>query len=119
MTTDHSASIQTRADVFSRGSLKLTYELLRHGYPQLALSVRNITLGERQAKASQGRANQHSDCFKVSLDSSQVRAVIEALIACNQGAMLEGRDVGRSIMAKALIDDWLVLAHYMADDQSV
>ncbi len=34
------------ADVFSRGSLKLSYDLLRASNPALALQVRNIVSGE-------------------------------------------------------------------------
>lgn len=117
MTIDQNASTDTNADIFSRGSLKLTYDLLRHRHPQLALDVRNITGGKLQPKSLQDNSNKHSDCFQVSLDSRQVRAVVEALVECNQGAMLEGSDVGRSIMAKALIDDWLALARYMVEQQ--
>ena len=34
------------AEVFSRGSLKLTYDLLRKKNPSLALAVRNMINGE-------------------------------------------------------------------------
>lgn len=117
MTINQNASDGDNAAVFSRGSLKLTYDLLRHSNPQLALDVRNITGGELQPKLPQTNDSKHSDCFKVDLNATQVRAVIEALVECNQGAMLEGLDVGRSILAKALIDDWLALAQYMVDQK--
>lgn len=117
MTIAQDGLVNSNADVFSRGSLTLTYDLLRPKHPQLALDVRNIAGGDLLPKPPGQVDNKHSDYFKVDLDSHQVRAVVEALIECNQGAMLEGLDVGRSIMAKALIDDWLVLARYMVEQQ--
>ena len=109
------------ADVFSRGSLKLTYDVLRGINPGLALTVRNITLTEPLPKDShmdgdcegQKDDNPHTDYFQVTLDSFQVREVVENLVAYTQG---DEAQKGLSIMATALIDEWLELANKMIQE---
>ena len=96
------------ADVFSRGSLKLTYDVLRSVNPSLALTVRNISLGEPLPKEDGAEPNPHTDYFKVTLDSFQVRAVVEHLVAYTQSDQAQK---GLSIMATALIDEWMELGH--------
>jgi len=101
------------ADVFSRGSLKLTYDVLRSVNPSLALSVRNISLGEPLPKEEGAEPNPHTDYFKVTLDSFQVRAVVEHLVAYTQSDQAQK---GLSIMATALIDEWMELAKKMIEE---
>lgn len=99
-------------DVFSRGCLKLTYDVLRPINPMLALQVRNIIHGEPLPKTELDENNEHSDYFKVTLDSFQVRAVVEGLMACGQ----DESNKGLSIMAKSLQLDWVNLAHQMISE---
>jgi hypothetical protein len=96
-------------DVFSRGSLKLTYDALRQINPMLALQVRNITQGEPLPKAGAETDNKHTDYFFVDLDSLQVTAVLKGLVTCADNQ--DNR--GLAIMAKSLIQDWTNLAHKM------
>lgn len=100
-------------DVFSRGSLKLTYDVLRGINPGLALLVRNITLGEAMPKENESEPNPHTDYFKVSLDSFQVREVVESLVAYTQQ---DDAQKGLSVMATALIEEWLELANKMIQE---
>jgi hypothetical protein len=109
-TTDHT---KKPADVFSRGSLKLTYDVLRGVNPSLALLVRNISLGEPFPKENEEQDNPHTDYFLVTLDSFQVREVVENLVAYTQSDQAQK---GLSIMATALIDEWLELANKMIQE---
>jgi hypothetical protein len=99
-------------DVFSRGSLKLTYDALRKINPMLALQVRNIIQGEPLAKPEHDTSNRHADYFNVELDSFQVRAVVEGLMTCAD----DEENRGLAIMAKSLQQDWINLAHKMIED---
>ncbi len=109
---DESKPSTTRApDIFSRGSLKLTYDLIRPQNALLALNVRNIIGGEPLLKEASQQNNPHSDYFRVTLDSFQVRSIVEGLMA-QEGAAGESNP-GQSIIAKALIEDWTSLARKM------
>jgi len=107
---------QSDADVFSRGSLQLTFTLLRKKHPKLALAIRNIQGQEPLPKNSDETDSKNSDLFVVDIDSMQVRAVVEALMECQSpsgSANVAGESSGISIMAKALINDWVLLAQLM------
>ncbi len=104
------------ADIFSRGSLKLSYDLLRPSNPALALQVRNIINGEPLPKEEGEDHNKNSDHFRVTIDSFQVRAVVEGLMAYNQDELLAKKQPGLAVMAKALMEDWIVLAHKMVSE---
>ncbi|MFT6154365.1 MAG: hypothetical protein ACJA0E_000188 [Bermanella sp.] len=99
-------------NVFSRGSLKLTYDALRQINPMLALQVRNITQGQPLPKNRSDADNKHADYFTVDLDSFQVRAVVEGLMACSDNK--DNR--GLAIMAKSLLQDWKNLVHKMINE---
>jgi hypothetical protein len=107
-----SALIVKPIDVFSRGSLKLTYDALRSINPMLALQVRNISQGEPLPKAEHETNNKHADYFIVDLDSFQVREVVEGLMTCAD----DEENRGLAIMAKSLQQDWINLAHKMIED---
>ena len=102
----------TDADIFSRGSLTLTFEILRHNNASLALRIRNIIGGKALPKTAAAADSKHADRFRVSLDAQQVRAVVEAL-AIHCRAQPDGQRSGNHIMANALLDDWLTLARKM------
>ncbi len=104
------------ADVFSRGSLKLSYDCLRQSNPALALQVRNMINGEALPKDPSETGNKNSDHFRVTLDSFQVRAVVECLMEYNQNEILAKQQPGLAVMAKALMEDWIVLAKKMISE---
>ena len=91
------------ADVFSRGSLKLSYDLLRKPNPALALQVRNIINGEALPKAEDSE-NKNSDHFRVTLDSFQVRAVVEGLMEYNQNEILAKQQPGFISLTENALD---------------
>jgi hypothetical protein len=100
--------------IFSRGSLKLTYDLLRKVNPSLALTVRNINSLSPLPKLEGDVNNEITDCFLIDLDSFQVRAVVEGLIKRSHLAAHD--DSGMKVVAEALLEDWLALAHAMVDE---
>ncbi len=100
--------------IFSRGSLKLTYELLRKRQPSLALVVRNITSLSPLPKLEGDVDDAITDCFLVDLEAAQVRAVVEGLVKRSQLNTIE--DAGHKACAIALIEDWLALANEMIED---
>ena len=99
--------------IFSRGSLKLTYDLIRPGNAQLALTVRNIIGGHAMPKDESQKDNPHSDHFRVELDSFQVRYIVEGLVEQLQKGAMSDTNPGQVIVAKALIEDWTALARKM------
>ncbi|PCH64211.1 MAG: hypothetical protein COC19_00095 [SAR86 cluster bacterium] len=103
--------------VFNRGSLKLSYDLLRQTKPQLALQIRNITAGKVLINKSDVN-NKHSDCFLVELDFLQIETIVAALSKRAQSDSTKDSDIGMILMAKTLLDDWHALAQYFADRSS-
>ncbi|PCJ35624.1 MAG: hypothetical protein COA99_13720 [Moraxellaceae bacterium] len=103
-------------DIFSRGSLQLTYDLIRPSNAQLALSVRNIVGGAPLPKDASQQDNPHSDHFKVHLDSFQVRHIVEELMQRLQQSAINGTNPGQMIIAKALVEEWVSLARKMVAD---
>ncbi|MBV1878133.1 MAG: hypothetical protein KUG79_10870 [Pseudomonadales bacterium] len=102
--------------IFSRGSLKLTFDLIRKKEPRIALTLRNLTSGKAIEKTAQQLKNKNADFFLVELDSFEVRAIVEALVAYTPRGPQNGntgQNAGMEIMAKALLDDWLKLASRM------
>ena len=100
-------------EIFSRGSLKLTYDLLRNKNPSLALTVRNMTGGNPLPKAEDQAEDKNSDHFKVTLNSFEVRAVVEYLMEYGQDDVEIKSQLGMAVVAKALMEDWIILAHKM------
>ena len=111
--------------VFSRASLRLTFDLLRKKYPQLALDVRNITGGEPLPRSIEETHSytedepydNNGDNFHVGLDLYQVRSIVQALMEFTQPEALDIKNPEINIMARALMQDWLVLAHHLVTTQ--
>ncbi len=101
--------------IFSSGSLKLTYNLIRKQDAELALTIRNITRGTPVTKNTESE-DKLTDHFKVDLDSFQVRAIVENLMRYCQTEMEKGNNPGGTVIAKALSDDWISLAHKMVSE---
>jgi hypothetical protein len=102
--------------IFSRGSLKLTYDLLRKGNPALALSIRNITSTVPLSKLDGDVDNPLTDCFLIDLDSFEIRTVVEGLIERSHVKTID--DAGMKVVAQALIEDWMALARAMIAELS-
>jgi hypothetical protein len=109
---DETPPKDTDPEVFSRGGLKLTYELIRQDNAQLALNVRNIIGGRPTTDDSSPGGIDNADQFRVELDSIQVQAIVEALAQQLQGGEA-GDSPGIATMARSLLEDWMVLARKM------
>lgn len=105
--------IPSSSNVFNRGSLMHTFDLIRKKEPELALIVRNITGGTPIPKTEEQPDNKHTDFFEVTLDSFQVRAVVEALMEYSQTA---DQETGSAVVARTLLEDWIKLAHQMISE---
>ena len=113
MPEDSSPVDLSDADIFSRGGLKYTFELVRRKNPELALRIRNITGGAPLPKTNSQPTNKNSDHFRVDLDSFQVRAIVEALIETTQQNPEGGKPAAMGGVARTLMEDWMTLAQKM------
>lgn len=111
MTSPDSASPHN-PKVFSRGSIQLTYDLLRPINPQLALTVRNLI---HEAPVVGRSDNKNAEHFQVDLDSFDVRSIVESISAYLENPKNK-MNQGMLIMAKALLEDWIALASQMLAD---
>ncbi len=93
----------------------MTYHLLRKKNARMALAVRNIIAGEPLVEDSP-LDGEHSDRFRVKLDSSQVLAIVESLSEYNLRDMEGGGQPCANSAAKSLLEDWVVLAARMIEE---
>lgn len=92
----------------------MTFELLRKRNPSLALTVRNITGGEPLPKDYDDLLDdKNTDHFRVEMDSEDIRAVVEELMSYTHPDAVDVHNPGVNIMARTLMQDWLLLAHQM------
>ncbi len=119
-------------NIFSRGALELTFKLLRHRRPSLAMSIQNLmTRGQLQDQPQQlgGFGNssygtplnqqsvqprQHSDKFSVNVDAHTIGQIVSQLTEIGQNALQENdRPSGQLILLRSLIQDWMELAEWV------
>ncbi len=94
-------------DLFSRGTLELTFKALRNYRPSLALSIQNAL-----AKAYP-RDDYHTglSAAELPLESSVVDAVIQALSSLGSQRVGNGRDDRIDlVVVRSLLLDWMMLA---------
>ncbi len=103
--------------IFSRASLQLSFDLVRKKSPQLALDVRDITGGDSLPRASEDGDGPNGDNFRVGLGLLQVRAVVQGLMEFTQPDAVDIQNPEINIMARALMQDWLVLAYHQMSSQ--
>ena len=83
-----------------KSSLELTFSLLRHVQPSLALKVRNMAL-------LPALTQDHGE-HEMSFNEEEVFTIVNHLMFIeNQARMGAKADKGRQVMASALIADWL------------
>ena len=104
----------------SRASLDISYNLLRKVEPQLALTIRNILFQAPIEKRPEQADNKNTDLFEVSLDTLQVRKIVETLMdILNQSTQTHDEDntsLFRPVIVQSIINEWTVLAKNMFDD---
>ena len=99
----------SQPEIFSRASLLMTFDLLRRKKPQLALDVRNIAGGEPVYHGDDGDRN--SECYRVELSSQQLGEIVQGLMEFTTPDAVDLKNPEINIMARALMQDWLLLAH--------
>lgn len=107
-------------NVFSRASLDISYNLLRNKEPQLALTIRNILFQTPVKKQPDQIDNKNSDSFLVSLDTFQIRKVVETLMQIlNESSKTHNDDntsLFRPVIIQSIVNEWTVLAKNMFDE---
>ena len=106
-------------DIFSKGCLQLTFELLRHKSPGLALAVRNIALGAPTPTEFDDEVDGPSHYFRVNLSTEQVSVIIEELMSFTQPEAVDIQNPSINIMARSLMQDWLLLAQRISPSMCV
>ena len=84
-------------------------------YDALIVEIKRNLLTDTK-NASEQSESENADHFRVSLDSFQVRAVVESLMQYQQLDIKNAKLTGLEIMAQSLLDDWLHLARKMIQD---
>ena len=83
-----------------KSSLELTFSLIRHLDPSLALKVRNTALNPNIAKSDK--------MAPIQISEDEIFTIVNQLMRIeNQARMGAKADKGRQILASALIADWL------------
>jgi len=108
--------------VFNRASLLLTFDLLRNTSPRLALEVRNITGTEplpqdATADAPGEEHDRNGDNFRVELNLDKVRFIVQELMEFTKPERIDIKNPEINIMARALMQDWLILAHHLISSE--
>lgn len=114
--TDEKDTPLREPDIFSRGSIQLTFDLIRKEQPSLAMSLQNILNSEPLPKLPGQPDNKHSDHFKVSLEPRQVRSIVECITKVVE-APLTDKNAGMLVVGKTLLNDWWDLAHMMLENK--
>jgi hypothetical protein len=111
-------------DFFNRGTLELTFKVLRDGYPALALQVQNITV------ATYPRGDYHTgiSIMELPLDAAGAARIVQALSALSD-RLATSRDSrhetgntqtqrGDLTMIRSLLLDWLMFARARCYEQA-
>jgi hypothetical protein len=98
-------------DVFSRGALHLSFRILRHYRPGLALALQNCMAEEPLPKPPEIRDVPSTDQIRMTLDSQTVREILVALseLADKRSNDPKLAEFGGLVVLKTLMIDWI---HY-------
>lgn len=85
-----------------KSSLELTFDLIRHVQPSLALKVRNAALDPN--------LNKEQARIAMEINEEDIFTIVNQLMVVeNQARVGAKADKGKQILASALIADWLTL----------
>jgi hypothetical protein len=96
-------------DFFNRGTLELTFKVLRHPFPALALRVQNITV------MTYPRGDYHTgiSMMELPLDAASAAKIVHALSALSDQLATSSASQpqrGDLTMIRSLLLDWLMFA---------
>jgi len=100
-----------RPDVFSRGALHLSFRILRHYRPALALALQNCMAEEPLPKPPEIRDIPATDQIQMNLEAHTVREILGALseLADKRSNDPKLAEFGGLVVLKTLMIDWV---HY-------
>ncbi|MCV6613678.1 MAG: hypothetical protein OIF35_01795 [Cellvibrionaceae bacterium] len=110
-----------RPDIFSRHSLELSFKLLRHREPALALEVQNILAGKTsdapKARTLPPHLSRHCEFFMVAVDPVVVGQIISSLTLVGRN-IIEQKDVrpSRKAIILSLLEEWMGLVEWMISE---
>jgi len=105
-------SPQYKDAIFNRGSLELTLLLIKSKEPEIAKDLNAILLNTPISSAQFSAKNIHQENFYVSLNSRQVRRIVEVLLDVIN-VPYDDKTQGMNVMAKSLSEEWMKLATAM------
>ena len=109
---DHARSQDGYRDMFSRGTLELTFRVLRKRRPLLALQVQNTMV----IAYGSGHAGGGFTAAELPLDSAVVAQIIRALSHLSEQIIARGdTDRAELVLTRSLLLDWLMLARERSD----
>jgi hypothetical protein len=104
-------SPQYKDAIFNRGSLELTCTLIKSTLPEITQALDAILTNKPILSPQFSAENIHQDRFYVSLNSRQVRAIVEVLLEIINGS--NDNTQGMCVLAKSLLEEWMKLATAM------
>ncbi len=107
------AETERSPDLFSRGTLEMTYKLLRTPNPSLALCVRNLLMNQRKQI---NNTHKNKPRINIALEPTTIGKIVSALTILGQNA-LDNREVenGKLLVLRSLIEDWAGLAEWLVN----
>jgi hypothetical protein len=109
---NHAGSHDGYRDMFSRGTLELTFKILRKRRPSLALRVQNGMMGAY----GHGTLQNGLTAAELPLGSDVVEEIVLALSLLSEQMISRGEtDRAELVLTRSLLLDWLMLARERAD----
>lgn len=112
-------------DFFNRGTLELTFKVLRHKYPTLALCVQNITVATfPRGDYQTGIGQTGISMMELPLDAAGAAKIVHALsalsdqLATSHDAPNASSQRGDLTMIRSLLLDWLMFARARCYEQA-
>jgi hypothetical protein len=104
---NHAGSHDGYRDMFSRGTLELTFKILRKRRPALALRIQNAMVG------AYGRGDYHTGltAAELPLGADVVEEIVQALSSLSDQIIANGEtDRTELVLTRSLLLDWLMFA---------
>lgn len=113
----HSSRFHSRPDVFSRGALELTFQLLRPSDVSLALDIQNQLQGTKlpDLASSALQARDQRDHFRITLAPQTIGRIVDALTRLGERCLQhreQAPEQQKLVLIKPLIKDWMALAEW-------
>lgn len=110
-----------RPDIFHRHTLEMSFKLLRHKCPSLALELQNILAGKSEGCIGSATLPPHlsRNCqyFMVTIDAPTVGKIVSAITRVGQKIMSEEQEASaRRTIILSVLEDWMELVEWMINE---